>query len=63
MPRPPAGGDRVARRKPKLIVSHSDDELKVLEQQAEDMMTVALASVMETIARRVEQNARPHDRT
>lgn len=45
-----------------LITAHSDDELKALEQQAEDMMWLALADVMEIIARRVEQSVPAHDR-
>jgi hypothetical protein len=39
----------------KLITSHSDDELKALEDQAEAAMRAALAAVMETLAARLER--------
>lgn len=42
-----------------LITSHSDDELKAMEDQAEAAMRAALAEVMEVLARRLERHDRP----
>jgi hypothetical protein len=42
-----------------VITSHSDDELKALEDQAEAQLRAALAEVMDVLARRLERHDAP----